>query len=364
MLRYKKVLISFGIIATIVGSVGCGTKKAESITEVQLFDMKQGMDVTMEYLKNISKGDIEIAKSFCSEELINSNKQLEAGVSQITSFVPEASIEGSNFGYFIYNVVRTSNMDPKSDLESFTLKVENQNKHYVITEIKAKAEKEVFVQGKGLRIIGEDGGSSNLVINLNNVPKDTYLRDNKIMLYKDKVPNDEFGKVSLSFTGKRIAITTTNNIDSYICLAFIDETLMASTEPQEGGAQAASPNELQQLEEVLEKPIAKKIVSVDLLKSSKVTGFNFSKEEDKLAVSYTNSNNVRRVRLYKTDDGSIIKAKFDEIFPEDKYNVENGMFVDDNFMFKVSALNNSVEVNNELIGEYEMNLTTLEVKKL
>lgn len=361
MVKYKKILISVWLVIIMVSCISCENNEVKSNTPIELFDMKQGMNISMEYLKNISKGDIEVANSFCSTELVNSNKELNTGVSKITSFVQDASIEGSNFGYFIYNVVRTSNIEPKSDLESYTLKVEKQDKHYVITEIKAKPEKEVFVEGKGLRIIWDEGCNSNLVINLNSVPKDTYLRDNKIMLYKDKVPNDEFGKVAISFTGKKIAVTTTNNTDSYICIAFIDDSLMTSIEPLQDRSNVDSLSELQ---EILEKPMAKKIVSVDLLKNSKVTGFDFSKDEDKLAVNYTNSSNANRVKLYKSEDGAIIRAKFDEIFPEDKYNIEGGVFAENNFVFKVSAVSNNTEVKNELIGEYEMNLSTLEVKKL
>ena len=61
------------------------------------------------------------------------------------------------------------------------------------------------------------------------------------MLYKDIVPKQSFGKVCLSFTGKRIAITTTDNKDSYICIAYIDEALMTSAQPgNEGGNSGAS----------------------------------------------------------------------------------------------------------------------------
>ena len=39
---------------------------------------------------------------------------------------------------------------------------------------------ELYIKNNSLRIIGEKGGKSSLVISLNNIPKDTYLKDNKI----------------------------------------------------------------------------------------------------------------------------------------------------------------------------------------
>ena len=48
------------------------------------------------------------------------------------------------------------------------------------------------------------------------------------MLYKEKVPNNSFGKVVLGFTGKKIAISAIDDKNSYICIAYIDDTLMKS----------------------------------------------------------------------------------------------------------------------------------------
>ena len=48
------------------------------------------------------------------------------------------------------------------------------------------------------------------------------------MLYKEKVPNNSFGRVVLGFTGKKIAISAIDDKNSYICIAYIDDTLMKS----------------------------------------------------------------------------------------------------------------------------------------
>lgn len=359
--RNKSLVVIIMLMITIL--LGCSQIEKKDDVAINLFDMKKADDIVKEYLNNIVSGDLESANSLLSEELLTSNKNSGEGVSKIISFKPDQSIEGSNYAYFIYNIVRSSDIEPKSDLENITFKIRKQNKEYKIDEVKSKSEKEIYIKGSGLRIIGEEGGKSSLVINLNTLPQDTYLRDNKIMLYKDVVPKDSFGKVCLSFTGNRVAITTTNNKDSYICIAYIDEALMSSAQPGgDGGNSEASlgTGNIDSLEDVLEKPIAQKLVTVDLLKGSKVTKFIFSPEEDILQVSYNNEYNKERIKLYKSDDGSLIQTELDTMFPQDKYNISNGKFEEDVFKFKVTASDGEENTN----GNYILDLKNLDINKL
>lgn len=343
--------------------LGCSQIKKEDDVAINLFNMEKANDIVKEYLNNIILGDLDSANSLLSEELLTSNKNSGEGISKIISFKSDQSIEGSNYAYFIYDIVRSSDIEPKSDLENTTFKVKKQNKEYKIDEIKSKSEKEIYIKGNGLRVTGEEGGKSSLIINLNTIPQDTYLRDNKIMLYKDVVPKDYFGKVCLSFTGNRIAITTTNNKDSYICIAYIDEALMSSAQPSGNGLNSGASlgtGNIDSLEDILEKPIAQKLIPVDLLKNSKITKFIFSQEEDILQVSYNNEYNKERIKLYKSDDGSLIQTELDTIFPQEKYNISDGKFEEDVFKFKVTDPDS--EGNNN--GDYILNLKNLDIKKL
>lgn len=361
MRENKSLVLIIMLMITIL--LGCSKIGEKDDVPINLFDMQKANDIVKEYLNNIVSGDLDSANSLLSEELLTSNKNSGEGISKIISFKPDQSIEGSNYAYFIYNIVRSSDVEPKSDLENITFKIRKQNKEYKIDEIKSKLEKEIYIKGSGLRIIGEEGGKSSLIINLNTLPQDTYLRDNKIMLYKDIVPKDSFGKVCLSFTGNRVAIATTNNKDSYICIAYIDEALMSSAQPSgEGGNSEASlgTGNIDSLEEVLEKPIAQKLVTVDLLKGSSVTKFIFSPEEDILQVSYNNEYNKERIRLYKSDDGSLIQTELDTMFPQDKYNISNGKFEENVFRFKVTASDDKENIN----GNYILDLKNLDINKL
>ena len=138
---------------------------------------------------------------------------------------------------------------------------------------------------------------------------------------------------------------------------------MSSAQPGgDGGNSEASlgTGNIDSLEDVLEKPIAQKLVTVDLLKGSKVTKFIFSPEEDILQVSYNNEYNKERIKLYKSDDGSLIQTELDTMFPQDKYNISNGKFEEDVFKFKVTASDGEENTN----GNYNLDLKNLDINKL
>lgn len=355
----KNISLMLWIIVILSIFIGCSEKQNDEVT-IKLFNMDKANKIVAGYLDSLIAGDINKANEYLSPQLLEGNKILGEGVSEIISYKPDCAVEGGTYGYFVYSVVRSSGIQSKSDLEDMTFKINKIDGEYKIEEVKAKSKKEVYASGGGLRIIGEEGGKSSLIVSLDSLPKDTYLKDNKVMIYKDKIPNNGFGKVSLSFTGTRIAVTTTDNIDSYIFLAYIDETLMASATIDSDFSQSQGESGINQLENILEKPIAQKIVSVDLLKESKVIKLDFSEKEETLQIDYKNKYNMDRIKLYSTGDGSMIPTELDAMFSEENYNIYDGVFGEDNFTFKVSSLNDE----KALSGEYVLNLRTLDIKKL
>ena len=197
-----KRILSIILLLTVSILIGCSKINKDNEVAIDLFDVFKGRDLATNYLINIRNGDIEKANESCLEELVNNNINLSEGISDLVGFQLDKTIASSEFAYYIFNVIRDSNIEPKSDLESYTIKVNRNGDNYRISEIKAKSQRELYIKNNSLRIIGEKGGKSSLVISLNNIPKDTYLRENKIMLYKEKVPNNNFGKVVLGFTGQ------------------------------------------------------------------------------------------------------------------------------------------------------------------
>ena len=202
-----------------------------------------------------------------------------------------------------------------------------------------------------------------MVVSLNSIPKDTYVSENDIMLYKAKVPNEAFGKVGLSFTGKKVAISTKGQEQTYICVANIEDsitTFMGDNSATSGGNGDST---MSQLEELFEKPIAKKIVSLDLLKDCNINNFIFSKKEDSLAVVYSNGNGVRRVNIYNANEGNIISKAINEEFNEAEYNIDEIGFNQEEFIFNVSKAKSDGAIN-EKEGKYSFDVESYEIKKL
>ena len=356
-----KVILSTILILIINLFVGCSNINEKKEEKLDLFDVFKGKDLAINYLINIRNGDISSAVNNCESEILESNINLSEGVSNITGFQLNRAIANSQFAYYIFNVIRDSNIEPKSDLEEYIIKVNRNDDNYIISDIKSKSQRELYIKNNAIRIIGEKGGKSSLVISLNNIPKDTYLRENKIMLYKEKVPNKSFGKVVLGFTGKKIAISVIDDKNSYICIAYIDDTLMKSGSDIVDLNNNSSVALSEGLQEALEKPVTSKVVSVDLLNNCKIDDFIFSKEDDNLAVNYKNEKGLNRLNIYKAEDGEAINTKFKDIFNEYIYNIKADYFVDNKVIFDVFKSDQSID---EMTGKYSLDLTNEEMIKL
>lgn len=355
-----KVILSTILILIINLFVGCSNINEKKEEKLDLFDVFKGKDLAINYLINIRNGDISSAVNNCESEILESNINLSEGVSNITGFQLNRAIANSQFAYYIFNVIRDSNIEPKSDLEEYIIKVNRNDDNYIISDIKSKSQRELYIKNNAIRIIGEKGGKSSLVISLNNIPKDTYLRENKIMLYKEKVPNNSFGKVVLGFTGKKIAISAIDDKNSYICIAYIDDTLMKSGSDIVDLNNNSSSALSEGLQEALEKPVTSKVVSVDLLNNCKIDDFIFSKEDDNLAVNYKNEKGLNRLNIYKAEDGEAINTKFKDIFNEYIYNIKAEYFVDNKVIFDVFKSDQSID---EMTGKYSLDLTNEEMIK-
>lgn len=360
MVSVKRVL-SVILVLTISILIGCSKVKDDNEVSLDLFDVFKGKELATNYLINIRNDDIEKANEICVRELVDNNVNLSEGISDIVGFQLDKTIASSDFAYYIFNVIRDSSKEPKSGLESYTIKVNRNGDNYSISEIKAKPQRELYIKNNVLRIVGEKGGKSSLVISLNNIPKDTYLRENKIMLYKEKVPNNNFGKVVLGFTGQKIAISTIDDKNAFICIAYIDNTLMQNGTDDISSSTASQGNQISELQEALEKPITNKVVPVDLLNNVQIENFIFSKEDNDIAVNYKNQSGIERLNIYKADDGSKIDAKLEDIFNVNIYNVKAEYFDGHKLIINVYKSDGTID---NTTGEYSFNMKNEEMIKL
>ncbi|VYU56384.1 Uncharacterised protein [Clostridium tertium] len=360
-LKNKIMYVLSLIILNLYILSSCSYYQASDV-EIDLFKPKIAYELSEKYLGMIRNDNIEGAKSLCTENLLSKNNEITTGTSKIISYEPEALIEATSKSAFItFNVIRNSSSEPKCDLDNFAIKVIKDGEDYKIDEIKAMNKMQVFVKNDSLRIIGEDGGKSDLIVSLNNMPKDVYLRRNKLMLYKEKVEAEAFGPVALGYKGKKIAISTTGGNKSFLSIAFIEESKATQGESTEAKGEEGKTET--NLEDILDKPIAKKVVPLDLLDNVKIDNLVFTKEEGFLIVEYVNSNSIKRIKVYNSEDGELVDINFDKEFPEDTYNISLVNFDKDEFKILVSGKLGSKNIKADILGEYTVFIEGKEIKK-
>ena len=331
---------------------------------VEVFGLQKAFDLAEEYLGLIKNNKLAEANALCTEELINSNNNITTGISNIVAFAPDNVIEYSNSAFMTFNVIRNSSSEPKCDLDSYAIKVVKENDEYKIDEVKATNLKQVFINNDSLRMISEDGGKSDLIISLNNITKDSYLKENKIMLYKEKVPAENFGVVALGYKGDKIAISTTSGNRSFIAIAYIQESQEAQGSSSEGNSGGeGGKNEEENLGELLEKPIAKKVIPLDIYNGAIVNNLVFMQEEEYLITEYVNANLSNRIKVYNGSSGDLIALDFDSKFPEEKYSINLLTFKKDEFDISVTAKEGSSDIDKNILGEYTVHVDSLEIKK-
>ncbi|GAA0086075.1 head-tail adaptor protein [Clostridium sp. CTA-7] len=367
MMRRKLTICFLLIIMSFYLLSACTKKENNREAKIDLFSPKTAVDVAETYLNFVKENNMDMANSLCTDSLLSRNKEITTGTSRIVSYEPDNLIESTGSAYATFNVVRNSPTEAKCDLDNYAIKVVKVGNEYKIDEIKSMNKKQVFVRNNSLRIIGEEGGKSDLILNLNNLPKDVYIKENRIMLYKEKAPVEAFGPISVGYKGQKVALSTIGNNKTFLSIAYIEESKATQaaqpSQADQGSSKAGGADASKSIEEVLDKPIVKKVVPLDILDNAIVKNLVFSKEEGYLIVEYLNSNKLNRINIYNSAQGDLVKIKFNEMFPEDKYNVELKSFDKNTITVKVSGKEGRNDINSDVTGEYKVNMEAEEVKK-
>lgn len=358
----KKLLIS--IITTLVMSImliGCVNKKVENRAEINLFNQKKALDVAKNYLEYIQDGDLESAQKLYTEELASKNKDTNLGESKINSFITEDLIESGDGAYVIFDVVRSLGTGPQCDLDNIIIKVVKIESEYKIEGVSAKNTAHIFEQNDSLRMVEENGSKSDLIITLSNMPKDVYIKDGKVMLNKEIAVNKEFGRVALSYTGEKIAITTKGDSGVFICSADIERSKETQGSVTDSDSEDIKGDNIKDL---LDKPIAQKITPIDIIKDIEINNISFSELENELIVEYSEKLGYKRVNIYKVSDGEKLDLKLDEIFPKEKYDLSLKGLEKKIVFIDVSVRAGATGVRNEVLGKYKIDLNKLSITKI
>ncbi|WP_203527904.1 hypothetical protein [Clostridium thermarum] len=370
----KKVFTAVLSIIMVFTSTAC--QKKENKTEVKAskenFDINIATNILDSYMGYIYAGDLENAKKLYSEKLMEEGVVVYSTDLKILGYNTEEINEVGRSGVFKVKIARSVPEKTIAVLDSYSIKVELEEKDYKITEINANTEKEAFLEGEGLRLRDKNNVKNNLIVDMGGIPYYTFPKDDNGKLGKAPVPRKKFGMMVFNYSGEKIAITTTDNESTYIGIVKINETQAAhgggggsgnggagGGGGDGGGNGAGGSNTI-----VKEPPIGKDITSIDLIKNATVEALSFSLEEKHIMVQYSIKDKGTSLRVYDVDSGELIDFKFEEEFPMDKVDVKFSSFGEDALNFEVKEKVNTGKEEANLLGKWQLDLKEYKVKRL
>lgn len=287
----KKVISFIAIIILLFPIIS-----VKAYVDSESFDIKKAIKVGNDYIKELN---------ICS-----AYKLIDIG-------------EGTEHAYLNYSVSRSDSINTGS-LDNIILKVVKQENDYFVEGYQDKANKQVYIDNGSLRIRDEEIGKSQLLITLINFPK-TILENKKNSTIKQDIVNNSVSNLSIGLDGKKIAIITKDNNFNYIYVVNVED-------PK--GSKLSNANEAvdPKSENILERPVADKLSSYDILKDYEIQKVVFSKDDGELILQLKKDNNLT-IKIYKNPGGDDISSDLGNNFPSDKYDVtidsinQNGNFI-------------------------------------
>lgn len=262
------------------------------------------------------------------------------------------------------NVSRSSREKPFASLDEYSIKIVKEGNNYKIAETNNISQKEAFIYKNKIKMKNRNDANLNLIIALRGLPSYIFSKDDKANIDKIQVPRRRFGIMNFSYGGDMLAITTVDK-NCYIGVISIDDSLTVQGQnsgQNEGSGQEETENGGD--DGIMEKPIGKEIVSMDILKNSTVNFMAFSKDEKFLVVQYSNDSIGNCIRLYRVDGGNMVKYKFEEKFPLDKVNVVFSSFDEDILNFDIVSKSKKDSSVNDIIGKWQLDLKEFKAARM
>lgn len=355
----KRFLAFFIIVIMSTFFGGCSQKEKNTEETIQdAFDYEKGQKIADQYIENLAKGQFQLLEDLSTPDLSNSNKLITEKGEKIISYKKMDTKETGKSMYYRYRVNRCKEGSPRTDLDDVIIQVERSENGYLVSDVTASTEIEVFSTASSLRVKYKDEVRNYLLLRINNLPKETYPKINKAPIYKETIPTEEFGSINLAYEGKKIAITSKDKTKTFIGIVEID-----SEEKKKSTADTGNSEMTEQLE-LLERPIGKKIIPLDLIYDKNVEQLIFSKDEDSLVVQYSEANKGKGINIYKSSSGELQDVRLEDMFPREKYNVLINKLNEKDLYIKITPLEGVKGIREDVIGEYSINLKDLNITKL
>lgn len=331
--------------------MGCEITTQE--VNVDLFDVEEALYIAGEYMSALSKGEVGIADALCSDIYISDEEAEKLIKNKFVAYKIKDVSEGANYAYVKYLVIREDNQ-VKADLDSIELKVTKENYEYKVNNVEAKNIKQVYLDNDNLRIIDSENGKSNLLLRKRDVPKEVFAKGDEVTLTMDTVPEMEFKKINIGFKGDVIGITLSNGSDTLVVLATVNDT-KDSNKSSSSNIQIFNSD----VDEILEKPIAEKVLGYDLINEEEIEKVLFTDNDEALVLNIKKSGRGSEVRIYKNPTGELLDFKLNEEFPNDRYSVKVQKITEEGISIGVIPI--SSEGDKE--GDYIVDIKNMNIYK-
>lgn len=356
------ILLKLLILCLLV-PVSCSKNKEKTEGGGGNFDIKAASNVAETYMKAVEKGNMENAKKYYSKQLQESSEDKDNKDFRITGFnITEATKVGDS-GMFKIRVARSSTKESYAALDEYIVKVVKEGFDYKIDDTKDNPLKEAFLVNGKIRLKSKNNVDTSLLFDLNSVPNFVFSKDDKTNTDKLPVPKGKFDMLAFSYDGNKIILTTSDTgffagyvkIDESKEVQGSDDSSGKKSNGDSGGAQGSSAKE---------KPIGKELVVIDVIKDSKIAFITFSQDEKYIAMEYNKASTGKILRIYKSNNGDLIKYDFEKNFPVAKVNIDYSYFDKDTLHFEVSPKTQGDTSLKDYVGKWELDLKELKAKKI
>ncbi|MEW8955184.1 head-tail adaptor protein [Clostridium sp.] len=361
-MRRKLWLLFFLLImVSIIGCNSSSNKKDKS--EEEKFNTQIAKNVADNYMNALMANNIDEAKKCLDKSIIEKTKIESKSNLVIAGWQTEDSTEVGKASLFKVKTAKIMKDKPYSLLEEYKLKVSKKDGEYKINDISTTESQEVFMENGAIRVRNKDNVKTQLVVDMSGIPNYAYPKTDGANIERLETPKSEFGIMTLSYSGSKLAISTKGNGKSYVAILVIDDSMQTQGGQGGGGSQSGAEeggggsSGKESKTGPREIPIGKKILSIDLLKDE-IDLITFSKTEKFLNVQYKNQGGTY-IKLYNAESSEVMSKEIEDKFPKSKYDVTLVRFEEENLIFEVKGKTDNVEN-----GKYEIDLKDFKIEKL
>ncbi|MCY6356570.1 hypothetical protein [Clostridium sp. ZS2-4] len=358
----KKYISYILVIFMFFSFIACSQKKVEDVKEKDNFDIKEASVTVDKYVKLIKNEDYVSCNKLLSDNMKTKEEELTENELKIIGYKIMEMSETNGEGEFKVGIIKSNLNIPETIITESMITVIKKGMDYKIDKIDNTVKKEIFYRDKMLRLRKEKEVDTNLVIDMQGLPKYAYSKDDKAKMKIQAVPKSNFGVIEFGYEGNKLAMTTFD-VNTFVGILMLDDTMITQGNNEQNGQQSKQQESVggKVLKEV---PIGKQLLACDILNNSQVEAMMFSMDEKFLAVQYkTRDNSKRCMRVYSVTSGELIPIMFEEEYPLNKVQVVFEEFQKEKILYKVIS-KTQIEKNNEYIGNWEMDLKEFKFKKI